>query len=169
VLAKIISTLALLALPFTLTLWYKSHFRPEQHRFDLTLYRSVWVYSNNGVFGINILTLPTGAPSKSEFRTTMQSSVFVPLKKSFELSSTRKGKNRIMWIVFPLWLPNAVLAAICGLGLLYGPILRGWRRRHGCCADCGYDLRGLRSTRCPECGNSPARARKIVASRAMHP
>jgi hypothetical protein len=28
---------------------------------------------------------------------------------------------------------------------------RRWRARHGCCVQCGYDLRAS-SKRCPECG-----------------
>ena len=30
--------------------------------------------------------------------------------------------------------------------------LRESRLRHGLCADCAYDLRGITSDRCPECG-----------------
>ncbi len=45
------------------------------------------------------------------------------------------------------------------IGLLFGSVLllvlgvRGWRRgRERVCAKCGYDVRGLESPRCPECG-----------------
>jgi hypothetical protein len=51
-------------------------------------------------------------------------------------------------IVFPLWIPIAILAA-CGAFLW-------WRDRPrfpaGRCARCGYDLSGVATGPCPECG-----------------
>jgi hypothetical protein len=53
----------------------------------------------------------------------------------------------------------AVVLGAWPLATLTGPIrrrVRGWRRRRrGCCARCGYDLRGTRE-RCPECGAAAA-------------
>lgn len=55
-----------------------------------------------------------------------------------------------------LFIPHWALAVIFGLlstaGLI--PILRrSYRRRHGLCPNCGYDLRGS-PDRCPECGSA---------------
>ncbi len=47
------------------------------------------------------------------------------------------------WIVLPL---------AVGCSVLYWPIhRRKRRRRRGCCVSCGYDLRLLEGSRCPEC------------------
>ncbi len=46
-------------------------------------------------------------------------------------------------------IPAAMLAMYWGLS----PWVRKWyRRRHGLCLRCGYDLRGNESGRCSECG-----------------
>jgi hypothetical protein len=65
-------------------------------------------------------------------------------------------------IALPLWFP-LVLTAI-------GParVLMRWkrhrsRRKHGCCPDCGYDLRAS-SDRCPECGAPAIGAKASAAS-----
>jgi hypothetical protein len=51
-----------------------------------------------------------------------------------------------------------VIFVVLGAGTVIAPrvIMRrvvGFRRKHGLCERCGYDLRGSTSTRCPECGN----------------
>ena len=53
------------------------------------------------------------------------------------------------WIAVPLWLPFALIAI---------PTVYFWftdRRlpRPGQCTQCGYNLQGLTSKRCPECGD----------------
>lgn len=48
-----------------------------------------------------------------------------------------------------VWL---VAAATIGVGVVAA---RWWRRGGQCCARCGYDLSGLASLPCPECGSPP--------------
>lgn len=73
-------------------------------------------------------------------------------------STTPGGDDR--WAGFPvtpIWLGvtfNSLFfgslwgAVLCSFRLL----LRRWRRRHGCCEACGYNLAGLVLDRCSECG-----------------
>ena len=58
-------------------------------------------------------------------------------------------------IIFPLWLPTALFAALpLARGALF--IRRRRRGREGHCARCGYDLRAT-PERCPECGVVPGK------------
>jgi hypothetical protein len=57
----------------------------------------------------------------------------------------------------PLWMGLGVNAVLYGAALWCvaraGRGVRAWdRRRRGACGGCGYDLRGIASTLCPECG-----------------
>lgn len=58
----------------------------------------------------------------------------------------------ISWLAFPHWF----VALLIGLGGGFFPgfriVRRRWRRRAGCCWNCGYCLRGILVQRCPECG-----------------
>lgn len=58
------------------------------------------------------------------------------------LMGGRSTDTRIM-----LWVPLSAAIGVTGLAM-YG----GRRARPGCCEQCGYDLRGNVSNRCPECG-----------------
>ena len=55
---------------------------------------------------------------------------------------------RLSWpyaVCIPLWIPTMVFLALLGLSLRRsGPL--------GFCVECGYDLTGLSSLLCPECG-----------------
>jgi hypothetical protein len=60
--------------------------------------------------------------------------------------------SRSLGVRFPHWFAMLVVA-IPPVSMSWW---RKWRRvrraRHGLCIHCGYDLRGLRSAQCPECG-----------------
>ena len=61
--------------------------------------------------------------------------------------------NRWWWYQISLWVIAAALAAPPLLRI--SPWARRRRRRErGQCVACGYDLRGLTSDRCPECGTA---------------
>lgn len=53
--------------------------------------------------------------------------------------------------VIPLWLPALLFLGVRTLFLIR-PLCRRWRRKHGRCIECGYSLKGLTESRCPECG-----------------
>jgi len=61
----------------------------------------------------------------------------------------------VWWTIVPLWIPLCA-ALVLSVGL--------WLRKRppaeGCCQNCGYDLTGNVSGRCPECGSKKLRARK---------
>jgi hypothetical protein len=60
------------------------------------------------------------------------------------------------WSASAAWsglLVDSVLLALPWLGIISIPALRRvWRRRHGLCQACSYDLRGQDGDDCPECG-----------------
>ena len=58
---------------------------------------------------------------------------------------------RSISLTIPLWAPFAPLAALSFF------LWRLDRRPAGHCVSCGYDLSGIASRRCPECGVQPAR------------
>ena len=56
-------------------------------------------------------------------------------------------------LAIPLW--AAFAFAVCLDVLVAYPMVRRRSRvRYGKCVDCGYDLRGLKGRRCPECGKN---------------
>ena len=74
----------------------------------------------------------------------------------------------------PVW--PGLLASSIGYGsilwlMLAAPfeLRRRWRRRRGLCIECGYDLRGIDSQKCPECGAAvdQSRARQEAARSAQ--
>lgn len=149
--SKAIAIIAMLLLPLSLSLWHRSHASPYEHRYDLTLYKSLRVSLNNGVCGLRLLAMPTKVASRSEFYTPLNRDP-LPGPGSLRISTEVIGPNRITWVVFPLWLSTVLLIGTSLLPVYTGPIKR-WRRRHnGLCVHCGYNLRGNRTGRCPECG-----------------
>jgi hypothetical protein len=72
-------------------------------------------------------------------------------------TTTRDGVTWNEWShCTELWLVGVISGAVC-LSLLLperSAFIRWRRRRAGCCAECGYDLRAT-PTRCPECGAPP--------------
>ncbi|MBL8879723.1 MAG: hypothetical protein JNG88_11445 [Phycisphaerales bacterium] len=58
-----------------------------------------------------------------------------------------------VWEDFANKLPMLAIATIGLANIMLGVIQAIWRPRFGpYCDDCGYDIRGLPSPRCPECG-----------------
>ncbi len=79
-----------------------------------------------------------------------------PARFHFGRASNREWPPTLVRI--PLW-PFALVLAVWG-SYPFLPWYKRWRRRSaGLCENCGYDLRGLTSSRCPECGSVFARPR----------
>ena len=97
------------------------------------------------VWPIRILSYP--AESVVEFLT--RRGVFV--------QGTVKNALLLFGILFAWW---TILGA--GVGTIHCAVRRRrvvrWCRRRGRCPACGYDLRGTREPRCPECGSRFDRA-----------
>jgi hypothetical protein len=69
--------------------------------------------------------------------------------------------NVIAWFCEPTFVvrPRLMAAACAGISIavLAYPVCAAVRRRwRGCCPACGYDLTGILSARCPECGQPVA-------------
>lgn len=148
---KIVAVASLVLLPFSISLWRKSHSNPEWYRCDLTAYKSLSVTVKDGLIGLHLLSMPGKTNLRSEFRTPLS---YDPLPKNHSLfvSSSVSGPLRNTWLIFPLWLSTCILASLMSIPVVRGPILRWHREWRGRCIECAYDLRGLKSHRCPECG-----------------
>ena len=149
--AKIAALLSLLIFPVALATWHKSHNNPEQFRYDVTLYKSLRVYLKDGVCSMRLLCMPTKTASRSEFDAGLGFDA-APGGRALMFTSNKSGSYRITWLAFPLWLPTAALLFTTTIPIVRGPGRQWWRRWHGWCLTCGYDLAGNRSGRCPECG-----------------
>lgn len=148
---KILAVVALVMLPLSAMVWRQSHAAPTQHRYDVTLYKSLRIYLIDGTCAFRLLNLPTKTASKTGFRTTLTYNP-TPKKGSLLITSTRQGPYRVIWLVFPLWLTTGLCALLCVLPILTGPVRQWWRKWNGHCIRCGYNLRGNQSGRCSECG-----------------
>ena len=71
--------------------------------------------------------------------------------KWYEYRAVRSWKTTL---VIPLWIPFVAPLAIATLTHFVGRP----RRRRGHCANCGYNLHGNTSGRCPECGTECAKS-----------
>lgn len=150
---KILAVASLVGLPYSIALWHKSHNKPEWYRYDVTLDKSLWIYLKDGRCGLELLSLPTKTASSTEFRSRLDYQP-APIKNSFLLTSKRNGPYRRTWLVFPFWFTTLSLSLLCMVPIVRGPIRTRWRNHYGLCVECGYDLRGNRSHRCPECGTT---------------
>ena len=168
---KILAIASLAVLPLSATMWYRSHAAPYWHRFDLTLYKSVWLTLENGVCHMELLSMPTKVASKSEFVAPVKLGKRPPME-AFCLTTRTHGKgNRTTEVAFPLSLSTIVLVLSGTIPFALGPAKRLRRKRRGCCVDCGYNLSGNRSGRCPECGTqlfSQSRSRSRKGSRRRY-
>ena len=85
------------------------------------------------------------------FRVT-RARLFQPL---FSLPHFHRAGSSHWYLEFPLYLPFLVLATSLAALCVYPRLTRRrWRRKHGLCVSCGYDLTGNVSGRCPECGET---------------
>ena len=149
--SKIVGIISLVLLPLSAMAWRASHHTPLQRRYDVTLYKSLSCYVKDGLCGLRLLSMPTKTASRSMFEAPLRYNA-MPVKASLFLKSETTGPYRITWLVFPFWLTTAVLTLGGAVPFAYGPLRQVWRRWRGLCLECGYDLTGNRSGRCPECG-----------------
>lgn len=94
-------------------------------------------------------------------RATATATVLLATSLSFGMSAA----YTIRWwldggsVLWEVWLRSAASGPICGLvfSLIYC-LCGGWRKVEypPLCRQCGYSLRGLAGTRCPECGSEVA-------------
>ena len=162
---KIVAVASLVILPISATMWYRSHANPYWHRFDLTLYKSMWLSLENGICDMEVLSMPTKVASKSEFVVPVVRGQRPP-KASFRLTSTPRANGyRTTHVAFPLALSTFLLVITGTVPIISGPVKRWRRKRTGLCIHCGYNLSGNRTGRCPECGMHHRLGRKPARSR----
>ncbi len=150
-LGKIIAIISLVVLPVSATLWLMSHRDPQHHRYDVTQYKSLRVFLRDGVCGLDLLSMPTKTNFKGEFQGPLNTSM-AAATASLAFGTKQNGPYRETHLVFPLWVTTTALMIGGITPLLHTPLRQWRRRRNGWCLECGYNLRGNRSGRCPECG-----------------
>ena len=166
VLSKAVAIFALVMLPLAVTFWQRSHSTPRQFRYDVTLYKSLWVWMRDGHCTMHLLSMPTKTASRTEHQGTLSYDPR-PQNRSLMLQANRTGPYHNLWIVFPLWILPVGLVILGVVPLAIDP-LRVWlRRRAGRCTHCGYSLLGNRSGRCPECGSHSVPRRRPKTVRTM--
>jgi len=65
--------------------------------------------------------------------------------------STATSSYRLSFVRINLWAVALLLGVLPCYVLVHGCLRRRYRRRHGRCLTCGYDLTGNTSGVCPEC------------------
>ena len=77
---------------------------------------------------------------------------------------------RIIQVLIPLWMPLALFSVWpLAVLILRGPLLRRYRRSHGLCTRCGYNLTGNVSLKCPECGSDVASLERAQGDQTLLP
>jgi hypothetical protein len=74
----------------------------------------------------------------------------------FSQKPGRYDGSEFTQVIFPFWMPTTILVILPLIELRHVLRWRKWRYRrlHGMCLTCGYDLRAT-PDRCPECGTIP--------------
>lgn len=108
-----------------------------------------WPHWQLDPVGAQVLVAPEQKwrPSTGEAGASVSSSF--TFQGTVVTSPVLSASVRIYWM--PLWWPGT-------FGILIGLPLLVWARTstRGRCPHCGYDLRGLRGSNCPECGHVPS-------------
>lgn len=149
-LTRIIAIASLIVLPFGTILWWRSYEEPHWRRYDVTLYRSLWVHLQKGTCRLELLTMPTKVASRTRFIAAEPENP--PATPSLFMSTESQGPYHWVRMAFPLWAGAVMPACIATGAFLLGPCRRWRRLRNGWCVFCGYDLQGSRAGRCSECG-----------------
>jgi len=68
--------------------------------------------------------------------------------------SENRFQMRALYI--PFWFPLILFAAYPVIAFIHGSLRRRYRRNHGLCLHCGYNLTGNVTGICSECGKPPA-------------
>ncbi|MHC4698890.1 MAG: hypothetical protein ACYTFA_19345, partial [Planctomycetota bacterium] len=69
---KVAAIISLVLLPLSGLRWYTSHRKPIQRRYDVTLYKSLNIYLQDGVCSLHLLSMPLRAGTRSEFHASLQ-------------------------------------------------------------------------------------------------
>ena len=104
---------------------------------------------------LNVLRAPR---TLAWFETSGSAAAGVPMNVVTPAGGAGTCTTRYQVIVAPPWLVAAALSVLPALRARRFVLDRRRARRgaDGYCADCGYDLTGNASGRCPECGKVPA-------------
>ncbi len=74
----------------------------------------------------------------------------------FYVKSNTIGNTFAQGFGVPFWMLSLLLLTYPAIALKRGPLRRRRRRKRGLCIHCAYNLTGLSSNRCPECGHEIA-------------
>lgn len=172
----IFATLLLVPLVLSTLLWIRSHRVSDTLTLDTAHQDSSgkWnhlqrgLYTGPGKFVYYTRPWATYREAGHPPRTGWNLEHFAPTNPDQVFPSWSSGHGRFgFWIlkdywivgsravVIPFWLPTilSLVFGIPAIGVARRSALRAYRKRHGLCLYCGYDIRES-VERCPECGRS---------------
>jgi len=171
----IVAALLLVPLLFCALLWIRSHRISDTLALDTARQddSGKWnhlqrgLYSGHGKFVYYTRPWATYREAGHPPKTGWNLDHFAPTDPDTAFPSYSTGHGRFgFWIlkdywvvgsravVIPFWAPTILsfLLAIPALILARRAAVKAWRKKHGLCLGCGYDLRESKE-RCPECGS----------------
>ena len=145
---KTITIFSVIGLLFSVALWVLSYFHVFYESSNM---RHIgWISKGCVTWRIRQAYLPG-------HQTTLKFGGYSNLETTWWPSKTLGGnrlldyRTDVLNVAVPMWLPTLVFAATAiHLGLSNLIFRRRYRRKHGLCLECGYDLRASKE-RCPEC------------------
>lgn len=143
----IITTLTVLVL-VTMTAGVISHIQRIHIIRHAVFPEQAWVniWANGGLLNVSLRWSETHRPNRT------RKWQFCGLFYSDSIHRLLIESQRQIVVELPFWMMFLLFLAYPCLAFIRGPMRRYGRKRRGRCSQCGYDLTGNTSGRCPECG-----------------
>ena len=138
----------------TVGLWVASNSRSLSWNREFDTERSLTVSFDSGQASIFVTTYTLAPPKPNWFLGEIAPRVVLGVGSGFGMYShnyTRIGFVN-SGVLFPLWSVLLLFLLYPAFACIRGPLRRHRHRKQGLCLNCGYNLTGNVTGRCPECG-----------------